>query len=261
MEIVRLHAFTDNYIWGLRHQGKLAVVDPGESAPVRQYLAQSGDRLVAVLLTHHHDDHTGGTADLCTLGNVAVFGAQAEEVPHLTHGLHGGETIRLPDFGSEGELKVLSVPGHTRAHLAYYRPGMVFCGDTLFTLGCGRLFEGSPAQMLASLNSLAALPGETEVYCAHEYTCLNLPFALEIEPGNPALQQRAATLRNKIKAGIPTVPATLSSERETNVFLRTGQPEVIAAAERLAGKALPTPLDVFTVLREWRNQYKPPVII
>jgi len=260
MEIVRLHAFTDNYIWGLRHNGQLAVVDPGESAPVLEYLGQSGDRLVAILLTHHHGDHIDGAADLCALGNITVFGPAVDEIPFVTHPLHGGETIALPGFDAEGSFKVLSVPGHTRGHLSYYRPGMVFCGDTLFTLGCGRLFEGSPEQMWQSLSQLSALPVDTQVYCAHEYTYLNLPFALDVEPGNEKLQARAVSLREKISAGIPTVPDTLAAELETNVFLRPAVAEVISAARRFSGdETLTSPVQIFTALREWRNGYKPPV--
>lgn len=257
MEIVRLRAFTDNYIWGLRHQGRLAVVDPGEARPVLDHLAHSGDQLSAILLTHHHNDHVGGVAELCAGRNITVFGPAAENISGITHPLAGGESIQVP--GIDTELRVLSVPGHTRGHLAYYRPGQLFCGDTLFTLGCGRLFEGSPAQMWQSLSALAALPGDTQAYCAHEYTSMNLPFALEVEPGNPRLQARAVRLREQIAAGTPTVPMLLSEELETNVFLRPRMPEVVATARRHSGNSeLQSEIQVFAALREWRNNYQAP---
>ncbi|RTL51467.1 MAG: hydroxyacylglutathione hydrolase [Rhodocyclaceae bacterium] len=269
MEILRLRAFTDNYIWSLRHNGLLAVVDPGESGPVLDHLAQSGDRLVAILLTHHHDDHIGGLADLVALEDeknpITVFGPAANHIPQVNRALQGGETIVLPEFGDEGAFQVIAVPGHTLGHLAYYRPGTLFCGDTLFLLGCGRLFEGSPAQMWQSLSALAALPADTQVYCAHEYTYMNLPFALAVEPGNPQLQARSVKLKEKISLGIATVPDTLGDELVTNVFLRPTQPEVIAAARRYRSETggdttLATPTEVFAALREWRNGYKPPTI-
>ncbi|GAB2182327.1 hydroxyacylglutathione hydrolase [Denitratisoma sp. agr-D3] len=261
VEIIRLHAFTDNYIWALRQGNDLAVVDPGEAEPVLAYLAQSGTRLRAILLTHHHDDHVGGTAALCARGDVAVYGPAGEDIPWVIRPLVGGETITLPGFHGDAELTTLAVPGHTRGHVAYYRPGAVFCGDTLFTLGCGRLFEGTPSQMWQSLNRLAALPPQTLVYCAHEYTHLNLPFALAVEPGNAALQARAKALKEKIAAGIPTVPDTLAAELASNVFLRCDQAEVIAAAKARDGAGnAQSPLEVFTALRAWRNTYLPPSI-
>lgn len=257
MEILRLCAFTDNYIWGLRHQGRVAIIDPGEAAPVLAHLDSSGDRLCAFLLTHHHGDHIGGLGELLARESVPVYGPARVEIPEITHALKGGETIDLPEL--DCHLQVLPVPGHTRDHLAYYGSKHLFCGDTLFNLGCGRLFEGSPAQMHASLESLAALPGDTGVYCAHEYTYLNLPFALEAEPGNPTLQARATVLRRQIAAGIPTVPATLAEEFATNPFLRCDAPEIIATAERLASMPLASSAEVFATLRSWRNDYKPPV--
>lgn len=254
MEIVRLHAFSDNYIWCLRHQGMLAVVDPGEAAPVVHYLQQSGDRLCAVLLTHHHGDHVGGVRDLCEGGDITVFGPAAEKISGVTHPLNGGENIQLP--GMNLTLQVIAVPGHTRGHLAYYRPGQLFCGDTLFTLGCGRLFEGTPEQMWQSLSMLMSLPGDTLVYCAHEYTHMNLPFALDVEPGNPQLQERANSLRAHIGARIPTVPTTLADEIATNVFLRPDSTEVINSARLHSGNpSLRSPVEVFAALREWRNTY------
>ncbi|HTH40759.1 MAG TPA: hydroxyacylglutathione hydrolase [Rhodocyclaceae bacterium] len=262
MEIIRLRAFTDNYIWGLRHEGLLAVVDPGEATPVLDYLARSGDRLVAILLTHHHGDHIDGMAELCKLGDIEVFGPGVEEIAGVTQPLHGGETIALPGFSAGDALQVLSVPGHTRSHLAYYRPGALFCGDTLFTLGCGRVFDSTPAMLWQTLERITALPPETLVYCAHEYTYLNLPFALAVEPGNPLLQARAKTLREKIVAGTPTVPATLAAELETNVFLRPDSSEVIASVQRYCGHsgqpALASPVEIFTALRAWRNTFQAP---
>ena len=192
-EILALPAFDDNYIWLLRADGCVAVVDPGDAAPVLQHLAQSGDRLCAILATHHHGDHVGGIAELLATEAVPVFGPAAENIAGVTHALAGGEHITVPGVGVEFEI--LAVPGHTRGHLAYYGPslagtGAVFCGDTLFGAGCGRLFEGTPAQMQASLARLAVLPAPTLVYCAHEYTQSNLRFAAAVEPGNIAVQRR-----------------------------------------------------------------------
>ncbi|HEX5393554.1 MAG TPA: hydroxyacylglutathione hydrolase [Rhodocyclaceae bacterium] len=258
MEIIRLRAFADNYIWGLRHQGHLAVVDPGDAAPVSAYLKQSGDRLSAILLTHHHNDHVGGvatlTSALCEGGDITVFGPAAENISGVTHPLHGDEEIEVPGIGLS--LHIIAVPGHTRGHIAYYHPDQLFCGDTLFPLGCGRLFEGTPDQMWHSLSTLAALPGDTQVYCAHEYTHMNLPFALEVEPGNPQLKARAETLKAHIDAHHPTVPMTLADEIATNVFLRPDSPEVIEAAKAHSGNPhLQSPVGVFAALREWRNTY------
>lgn len=259
MEILRLCAFTDNYIWGLRHNGRIAIVDPGDAAPVIRHLETSGDRLCAILLTHHHGDHIDGMTELLARESVPVFGPSRTETPQVTRPLLGDETITLADL--DCSLQVLAVPGHTRDHLAYYGPGHLFCGDTLFTLGCGRLFEGSPQQMHASLSRLAALPGDTNVYCAHEYTHLNLPFALAVEPGNSKLQSRASVLRSQIAAGTPTVPAPLAEEIATNPFLRCHMAEVKASAEHRIGTPLSSDEAVFAVLRSWRNDFKPPVAL
>lgn len=255
MEVLPLRAFADNYIWALRENGCVAVVDPGEAGPVLRHLESSGDKLAAILLTHHHDDHVGGTAELLGHTAVPVYGPDREEIPFLTHPLHDGEQVELAWM--EGDFQVMQLPGHTFGHLAYYRPGMVFCGDVLFNLGCGRIFESTMDAMWLSLQALAALPADTRVYCAHEYTYLNLPFALAVEPGNPALQARAAQLRPMIAAGQATVPTTLAAELATNPFLRCHEPEVIASASRHAGHALQQPDQVFAALREWRNSFKP----
>ena len=257
-EILALPAFDDNYIWLLRAAGCVAVVDPGDAAPVVQHLARSGDRLCAILTTHHHGDHVGGIAELLATNAVPVFGPAAENIATVTHPLAGGEHITVPGIGVEFE--VLAVPGHTRGHLAYYGPslagtGALFCGDTLFGAGCGRLFEGTPAQMQASLAKLAVLPAPTLVYCAHEYTQSNLRFAAAVEPDNAEVREHLATCARLRAAGVPTLPSTIGLERAINPFLRCHEAPVAQSAA--ARGALPSdPVSVFATLREWKNQFR-----
>lgn len=251
-DVIRIPAFNDNYIW-LLHNGAVAVVvDPGDARPVIDVLERENLSLAAILITHHHADHQGGVAALLERSPCPVFGPAAESITGLTQPLRGGETIRLDALDTE--FRVLPVPGHTLGHLAYYGAGCVFCGDTLFGAGCGRLFEGSPAQMLDSLERLAALPDDTAVYCAHEYTEANLRFALAVEAGNRSLQARVDEVAVTRAKGLPTVPSTIALEKATNPFLRCSEPAVIASAKnREAG--ISGSLQVFTALREWKNVY------
>jgi hydroxyacylglutathione hydrolase len=249
-EIVLIPAFKDNYIWLLVRDGRAAVVDPGDAAPVRERLAAANLCLESILITHHHADHQGGVAELVRDWQPRVFGPAEESITGCTDPLCGGEEIVI--LGQK--IAVLAVGGHTRGHLAYHAPGAVFCGDTLFGAGCGRLFEGTPAQMSASLGRLAALPDDTLVYCAHEYTEANLRFAVLVEPENMALQARCVRVGATRDADRPSVPSTLREEKETNPFLRCDQPAVIAAA--LAHGAVDrSKAAVFTAIRAWRNGF------
>ena len=251
-DIIRIPAFKDNYIWLLRKGAAAVVVDPGDSAPVLDVLDRQGLALTAILITHHHADHQGGVAGLLARYPAVVFGPADESITGLSRPLLGGETIKLPELGVE--FAVIAVPGHTLGHLAYHGAGCLFCGDTLFTAGCGRVFEGTMAQMLASLERLAALPDETSVYCAHEYTQANLLFALAADPGNCLLQQRASEVAAARAKGEATVPSTLTQEKATNPFLRCRDPALVAAAQG-RGAAENDPLAVFTALREWKNVF------
>ncbi len=251
-EIIRIPAFKDNYIWLLRKGAAAAVVDPGDASPVLEVLKREGLALTAILITHHHADHQGGVASLLAHYPAAVFGPAVESITALSRPLRGGETIDLPGIGVKFE--VIAVPGHTRGHLAYYGSGCLFCGDTLFGAGCGRVFEGTMAQMLASLTLLAALPEETAVYCAHEYTQANLRFALAADPGNRQLQQRVDDVARARAKGEASVPSTLALEKATNPFLRCAEPALIAAAQRRVAQ-VDDPLAVFTVLRDWKNVF------
>lgn len=251
-DVIRIPAFRDNYIWLLRNGAAAVVVDPGDASPVLDVLAREGLSLAAIVVTHHHADHQGGISSLLAHFPCPVFGPAAESITGLTQPLRGGEMIRIDALDSE--FRVLPVPGHTLGHLAYYGAGCVFCGDTLFGAGCGRLFEGSPAQMLDSLERLAALPDDTAVYCAHEYTEANLRFALAVEPGNRRLQTRVDEVAVTRAKGLSTVPSTIALEKASNPFLRCGEPEVIASAQRRAA-AGSAPLEVFTALREWKNDF------
>jgi hydroxyacylglutathione hydrolase len=257
-EILGLHAFDDNYIWLLRAGGCVAAVDPGDATPVLDHLEKSGDRLCAILVTHHHGDHVGGIAELLARHPVPVFGPASENIPGVSEPLVGGERIELPLL--DVQLEVIAVPGHTLGHLAYYGPslmgdGALFCGDTLFGAGCGRLFEGSPAQMQDSLARLAVLPAPTFVYCAHEYTQNNLRFAVAVEPDSIAVQQRSETVAIARAAGRATIPTSIRAELDTNPFLRWDAPAVRSAAGRRLGHVPVDAVETFTAIREWRNRF------
>jgi hydroxyacylglutathione hydrolase len=255
MEITAALVLDDNYIWLLIESSQVWAVDPGVAAPVLETLRTRGLTLAGILVTHHHADHIGGVAQLRAATGAAVYGPAREPVPPPYQPLAGGETLAALGL----TWRVLAVPGHTAGHLAYYAepPGqapILFCGDTLFSAGCGRLFEGTPAQMLASLDALAALPDATRVCCAHEYTLGNLRFAAAVEPDNAAVAQHAAWCRQQRAQDLPTLPSTLALERQINPFLRTRQTPVIDAA-RAHGADSTDAVAVLTALREWKNTF------
>ena len=243
-------AFKDNYIWLLTLGRRAVVVDPGDAAPVQARLEADGLTLESILITHHHADHQGGVAALVERWQPTVFAPAGESITGCNRPLSGGEGIEI--LGES--IRVLAVPGHTLGHLAYLAPGALFCGDTLFGAGCGRLFEGTPAQMAASLASIAALPDETLIYCAHEYTEANLRFAQAVEPENPALRERVQKVAALRAAGRSSVPSTLAEEKASNPFLRSAEPAVIAAGlQHGAGDA--SEIAIFAAIRSWRNGF------
>lgn len=252
IDVTGIPAFNDNYLWCLHSDTQAVVVDPGDAEPVLAFLEKHALPLAAILITHHHSDHVGGLMQLRQRFDVPVFGPAGEHIDGLTHKVCAGDTVTIPQLALE--FRVIEVPGHTLGHVAYYRPKQLFCGDTLFACGCGKLFEGTPAQMHASLLRLAALPDDTLVYCAHEYTLSNVRFAQAVEPGNALLAQRAQEVSEKRRQGLPTVPSTIKLEKDTNPFLRTDVPEVIAAA-RKAGARDNQGDHVFAALREWKNRF------
>jgi hydroxyacylglutathione hydrolase len=255
LKLEALPAFDDNYIWML-HDGKRAlVVDPGDADVVLLALKRLSLRLETILVTHHHIDHTGGVDVLRDTTGAMVFGPLTETMPEPIRRLVGGDKVEAIGL----TFDVIDVPGHTSGHIAFYADSvegapLLFCGDTLFSGGCGRLFEGTPAQMLDSLNKLAALPSPTRVCCTHEYTLSNLKFARAVEPNNAALiqyQQQCMAMR---EAGVPTLPSTIARELQINPFLRSDQAEVVHAAQKL----VPTATDavaVFTAIRQWKNNF------
>ncbi len=249
-EISFIPAFKDNYIWLLTRGKRAFVVDPGDAAPVRARLEAEGLTLEGILITHHHADHQGGVAELKAQWQTEVFAPSVESITGCTRPLYGGERIDV--LGQS--VAVLAVPGHTLGHIAYVAPGALFCGDTLFGAGCGRLFEGTPEQMSASLDRLAALPDDTRVYCAHEYTEMNLRFALAVEPDNIALHTRVAKVAAQRAAGLPSVPSLLSEEKATNPFLRCSEPTVIEAGLQHAAVNRKKS-EIFKAIRGWRNTF------
>jgi hydroxyacylglutathione hydrolase len=253
LEIVPLPAFKDNYIWTLRAGRYAAVVDPGEAGPVKEYLAREGLGLVAILATHHHPDHVGGIEELVAMKKVPVFGPKGEPIPALTHPVGQGDKVEIAAIAAD--FSVLDIPGHTRAHVAYYGLESLFCGDTLFACGCGRVFEGTAEQMLASLSKLAALPDATKVYCGHEYTLANIKFARAVDPGNHELVAREERAQKLRAAGKPTLPSTLGEERATNPFLRCAEPVVIESANKYLGARAADPARVFAAIRDWKNRF------
>lgn len=252
-EVVPLRAFADNYIWTLRDARCAAAVDPGDARPVLDYLRAEKLELVAIINTHHHADHVGGNAELLRHYRVPVYGPHDERIREVTHRLADGGRMTLPHFGIEFE--VMEIPGHTRTHIAFHGAGMLFCGDTLFAVGCGRLFEGTPRQMFDSLSRLMLLPDDTKVYCGHEYTLSNIRFAKAADPDNAALRELEARAKKLRDQDLPTLPSHIGQEKATNPFVRCREPSVIAAASRYAGKALNDPVSVLAAIREWKNSF------
>ncbi len=258
LAVLTVPAFNDNYVW-LIHDGTHAVaVDPGEAAPVQAALTENRLSLLAIVLTHRHDDHTGGVSALLEDKPVPVYGPRDEKVaiPSVTNLVSEGDKILVPEMNLQ--LEVLDVPGHTIGHVVYveHNNHWLFSGDTLFAGGCGRLFEGTPKEMAESLAKLAALPDDTLVYCGHEYTISNLQFAIEVEPHNQVLAERMKEATALRKKGLPTVPSTIALEKETNPFLRYAEPAIMArliANGRLDKKA--DPVDSFAAVREWKNNF------
>jgi hydroxyacylglutathione hydrolase len=252
-DVVPVKAFKDNYVWTLRNATHAAVVDPGDAGPVLDYLERENLALAAILATHHHPDHVGGISRLLENYSVPVYGPRNEPIATVTRPVCEGDTVSVPELGAS--FAVLDIPGHTRAHIAYYGAGALFCGDTLFACGCGRLFEGTAEQMYASLEKLTALPDDTKVYCGHEYTLANIGFAKAVEPGNGALSAREGRDRRLREAGKPTLPSTLGDEKATNPFLRCREPAVVDSANKYLGARIADPVRVFAAIRDWKNRF------
>ncbi len=254
--VLHVCAFEDNYIWLIRGQspGRVAIVDPGDAEPVLAALEKENLEPAVILCTHHHGDHVGGVEDLLKHYSVPVYGPARERIPAITYRLKEGDHVNLPGLGLE--FDVLDVPGHTAGHIAYYGAGKLFCGDTLFSAGCGRLFEGTAEQMHASLAKLSALPEGTEMYCAHEYTQSNLRFALAVEPDNPDTLAYLDRVRARRAGNLPSLPSTIALERRVNPFLRTGQAGVRRAAEKHSGRALNSDVEVFAEVRRWKDGFR-----
>jgi len=256
MKLIPLPAFTDNYIWMLHDEHHSMVVDPGEAQPVLEALQHLNVPLEAILVTHHHADHTGGVDALRQATGAQVFGSARETMPEPLIRLNGGDQLQALGL----TFQVIDVPGHTAGHIAYYCANvegapLLFCGDTLFSGGCGRLFEGSPAQMLASLDTLAALPENTRICCTHEYTMSNLRFAAAVDPTNQALARYTATAQALRSQQQPTLPSTILMERQINPFLRTRQAAIIQAVQGFDASAHDE-VSIFAALRQWKNEFQ-----
>ncbi len=260
MKLEAIAAFEDNYIWMLHDGAEALVVDPGDANPVLDALAARSLRLGGILVTHHHADHVGGLTALLPHLHGPVFGPARERMPIPITPCQDGDKFSL--LGQQ--FSVIDVPGHTADHIAFFvsQPSgleapLLFCGDTLFSGGCGRLFEGTPAQMFASLQALAALPGATRVCCTHEYTLANLRFARTVEPANVELAAYQQRCEQRRQQNLPTLPSTIALELQVNPFLRCEEPDVIAAAQTHAAQSLSNNATaVFTHLRQWKNDYR-----
>jgi len=259
ISITPIPAFNDNYLWLIHDKRNAVVVDPGDAAAVDRFLQENNLNLLKILVTHHHRDHVGGLEALKNQYGCQVIGPAKESISGLDVTCEEGDTVEIPQL--ELELKVIDVPGHTAGHIAYFsaktlqHANLLFCGDTLFSAGCGRLFEGTANQMWQSIKKLMALPDDTQIFPAHEYTLSNIQFALAVEPENKALkahQDKVKALRNN---NIPSLPATLSLEKAINPFMRVEQPSVIKMAEmRFNGVNLDS-AEVFGLIRHWKDTF------
>ena len=259
LNVLTVPAFNDNYLWIIHDGSHAAVVDPGDAAPILAALKTHDLSLVAILLTHHHADHVGGVPTLLQHADVPVYAPRNDRIANVTQLLDEGDEVHIPQL--DLTLSVLEVPGHTLGHIAYVakEQGWLFCGDTLFAGGCGRMFEGTPKQFLSSLDKLAALPDDTKVFCAHEYTLSNLRFALAAEPDNAALAARLKEEQHKRDQDQPTVPSFIGLEKATNPFLRTRESAVVkqlTSEGRIQGMQDDDPIAVFAALREWKNNFR-----
>ena len=256
MKLLALPAFSDNYLWLLHDTRQAIVVDPGQAAPILECLQVHRLALQTILVTHHHPDHVGGVAQLREATGACVVGPANERIPEPFEPLRQDDIVNALGL----RFSVIDVPGHTAGHIAYYAKcpdaaPLLFCGDTLFSGGCGRLFEGTPAQMLDSLDRLAVLPGDTRVCCAHEYTLGNLKFALEVDPDNAQLVAYTTTCRTRREQGQPTLPSTIDTERQINPFLRSNHPSIQTSVRRFDAQGAQQQ-GIFATLRQWKNQYR-----
>ena len=255
MEIITIPCLEDNFAYLLicPETQQAAVVDPSEAAPVQKAIEQQGVELTTILNTHHHWDHVGGIPGITEQFGIPVYTPKTETVEGSTNPVGEGDVVVLAELNLN--LKIMDVPGHTSGAIAYYTNDMVFSGDTLFTAGCGRMFEGTPPQMHASLSKFKTLSESTLLYCGHEYTVGNLKFAASVEPENKAIQERLKLAEHSRNLNQPTVPATLAEEKQTNPFLRCEEPDVISAASHFSAKKLNETADVFAAVRQWKDHF------
>ena len=253
IEIIPVTALKDNYIWLLENKinQSTVIVDPSEHDPVLEIIKTKGLIPAAILITHHHWDHVGGISGLIHEYNIPVYTPKKEVVIGSTNPVSEGDSINFPELGLK--IRVLDVPGHTSGAIAYYTEKMIFTGDTLFTGGCGRLFEGTPAEMYHSLTKIKELPDDTHIYCGHEYTVSNLKFASIVEKNNKSIQKRLDMSEQMRRINQPAVPASIEVEKRTNPFLRCEEESVINAASERAGRKLDNPVEVFATIRSWKD--------
>ena len=257
LSISPIPAFQDNYIWMIKNEedNTAFVVDPGDASPVLETLGRENLTLAGILITHHHFDHIDGIDELLAQHKVPVYGPKNPAIKQIDHRLSEGDTIQVYDV----DFEIIEIPGHTLDHIAYYsktlKTPILFCGDTLFVAGCGRVFEGTHGQMHTSLNKLGSLPASTQVYCTHEYTMANLRFAHTVDKTNPALRDYIFYSQHLRDMNMPTVPSSIEMELAINPFMRSDQPTIKEAAEKHSNQVLNTPEEVFQIIRSWKDSF------